>query len=161
MESINNGQPPHECPSKEVDVEGCTFRFLLRDTMGHEKFKDLTTAHYSGVFIVFLFFDITQLSSLYDLESYLNESQSFTQEMNPPFILVGTKADLQSERTISESVISDFVANHSMICQYIEISPKTNTNCDEALLVAANAVMHNLEGGKYSPELHDSIRKTK
>lgn len=79
--------------------------------------QDLTTAHYSGVLIIFLFFDITQLSSLYNLvltmpfrshfqTTYMNESQSFTQDSNPPYILIGTKADLQSERTVSESAIS-------------------------------------------------------
>lgn len=51
MEQVHSGQPPHECKSKKVDIEGrfklfslpdeqgTTFRFLLRDTMGHEKFK--------------------------------------------------------------------------------------------------------------------------
>jgi hypothetical protein len=59
--------------------------------MGHEKFKvelffslsdsqDLTTAHYSGVLIIFLFFDITQLDSLWALVCSNDPSYSTSSE---------------------------------------------------------------------------------
>ena len=88
----------------------------------------MVSTFYRGVHGVMICFDITDLESFRDVDRWLEEVTRYGPE-NTPVFLIGTKADLQSRRMVSRSMIEEYVVNKKLT--YIETSSKTRANVED------------------------------
>lgn len=95
------------------------------DTAGQDRFKCVVSSFYRGAHGVMICFDITDLESFRNVENWLEEVKRYCAE-NTPIFLIGTKADLQSRRMVSYSMIKTFAEAKKLA--YLETSSKTNEN---------------------------------
>ncbi len=120
--------------TKEVIVDQKIVSLQIWDTAGQEKYHSLGSAFYNGAECCVIVFDITDQKSFERIEFWRNE---FLDKANPedseyfPFILIGNKVDLNSERSISTSKAQKWCRENGGI-QYFETSAKSNENVVEA-----------------------------
>ena len=112
---------------KVVEIEGKTVKFQIWDTGGQERFAHVRPLYYRGAFGGILCFDLTNRKTFESLSRWIEEAQKFGGKF--PFVLVGTKADLESQREISSEEIKEFLAKYNM--PYYETSAKTGLNIEE------------------------------
>jgi Ras-related protein Rab-1A len=82
---------------RPVDFEtsdGQTVKLQIWDTAGQERFRSIATTYYRGVQGIILTYDLTDPSSLHDIEQvWLREVENYAKE-DVVLILVGNKKDL-------------------------------------------------------------------
>ena len=98
------------------------------DTGGQERFRNINSSYYRGVHGIMLVYDITDLQSFKDLNSWLIEI-----EKNAPrkvnIILIGNKCDLENERKISTEAGKNKAKE--MNCPFYETSALNNIMIEE------------------------------
>lgn len=134
----------------------CRRSSLFRDTAGQERFNSLGRIFYRGADCCLLssvpinlfpslirsVFDVTRSKTLQDLTFWRQEfiknaeidGDDFT------FILVGNRADLESEREVSQSMAQEWARSTGCIL-YIETSAKTGANVEGAFRGAVQDVL--------------------
>lgn len=118
--------------SVRVDHGNETIKLLIWDTAGQERFKSITKTFYKGSQIVIICFDLTNRDTFDNADSWLEEIQE-ENLTNPIIVLAGTKADLQTSRTISkEEGIKK--ASQLKLQGYFETSSKTSVGIDDMFL---------------------------
>ena len=91
--------------NKEITIDGKSVTLQIWDTAGQERYQSLGTAFYRGADCAFLVYDITNNWSFDNLQNW---KQSFLQKSmvsmpeSFPFMVVGNKIDLESERTVDK-----------------------------------------------------------
>lgn len=86
--------------NKEITVDGKIVILQIWDTAGQERFQSLGTSFYRGADCCLLVYDITNKSSLDNIESWweLFIQKSMVQDQESfPFMVVGNKSDLAEE----------------------------------------------------------------
>ena len=79
---------------KDVEVT-----FQLWDTQGQEKYRAMTKQYYRGAHGVLIIYDITNMQSFQNVETWAEDFQN-GQFGRVPIILVGNKKDLESQRQV-------------------------------------------------------------
>ncbi|XP_014294456.1 ras-related protein Rab-34 [Halyomorpha halys] len=86
-----------ESATLKFNIFGLSFRLEIWDAAGQERFKWITTSYYRGTNVIVLVFDLSDLSTLYDCNKWLDEA---SYKNNHDFVfLVGNKLDIVSEQT--------------------------------------------------------------
>ena len=123
---------PLLCENKEIKIE-------LWDTAGQEMYRSLIPMYTRNAKIVLIVFDLTVISSI-DNIVYGDKPwvDSFKSELTPgeyECFLVGTKCDLEEERTVTDEKIEEI--RSEITCRlgfneipYIQISSKTKENIE-------------------------------
>lgn len=125
---------------------GEKIRVDLWDTAGQEKYRSLTPTYFTNASIAFLVYDITELNTLKELESFIE----LLGKAGPPecqMILVGNKIDMGDSRQIDYDTGEKFRDEHN-IKFLIETSAITGSGIEELMSVAINMpsiLMHNIE----------------
>lgn len=126
-----NGDATVGAANCEVKVNTGTEDVTLTiwDTAGQEKYRSLTPIYFNGAALAILVFDITNKSTLSELDFFVqainNKSPDYVK-----FVLVGNKADLQERREVTQEQAENY-ANDIDASFYIEISAKTCAGVDE------------------------------
>lgn len=116
--------------TKICTVDGIPARLDILDTAGQEEFGAMREQYMragNGFLLVF---------AINDRQSFIEVSKLFTQILRVkdrddfPIVLVGNKADLETQRQVLRSEASSFSASHHMT--YFEASAKLRLNVDEA-----------------------------
>ena len=100
---------------KSIKHQGKIIKVEIWDTAGQEKYRALTRRYYEGVSGIILVFDVTDESSLQNLNQYwlpkiLENSDEFIE-----LVIVGNKADLINDRVLSQEQINQFIeTNHHL-----------------------------------------------
>jgi len=119
---------------KQIEVDGKVCSLQILDTAGTEQFtamRDLYMKSGQGFALVFSVTDQNSLTDLVDLRQQICRVKDVDAV---PMIVVGNKADLERERTVSAGQGQSLAKQFD--CAYIEASAKTNTNVGE--------IFHNL-----------------
>lgn len=118
-----------EYKSKREDE--CTLK--VWSVCGGERYVSISRSFYNTSSVILLVFDITRKTTFDNLEMYLKDIVSFSNNNpNTKFILVGTKSDLSEKKQVSEDDIRQFMKDSSKsIVNYYEISSKTGQNIDK------------------------------
>lgn len=124
------------------------FTFKMWDTAGQERYKSLVPMYVSGSEIILLVFDITNVNSFEQIDSWLEFVLSKAPDAS--LLLIGSKTDLEFNRNISSGVAENFAKYHKMT--YIECSAKDGVNIDKIL-----ECMVNEAGNKTFPDRKDII----
>ena len=85
---------------KSLTVGEKKFKMQIWDTAGQEKFKNITQTYYKGAAGIILSYSITDSNSFTNIERWITQIDSNAPE-NVSKILVGTKTDLEGERSVS------------------------------------------------------------
>lgn len=118
--------------SVRIDHKNETIKLLIWDTAGQERFKSITKTFYKGSQVVIICFDLTNRNTFDNIDTWLEEIYK-ENLLDPIIVLAGTKADLQSTRTISkEEAIKK--ASQLKLQGYFETSSKTSVGIDDMFL---------------------------
>jgi len=131
-----------EAYKKELTVEEGTVIFMIWNVSNKEMFRRDLRAFISGSNAVILIFDLTNLNSL----DYLSEFPQMIREQagEIPILLVGNKIDLEEGREVSRDQGTTFARINDLL-GYIEISAKTEKNCEGIFELLAEKILIQLE----------------
>ena len=113
---------------RQANVDGKNVMLEILDTAGTEQFKamrDLYMRNGEGFILVY---SVIALSTFNDL-SELREQIMRVKEGDVPMILVGNKADLDSQRMVAKAQGDELAKSFG--CGFLEASAKTRLNVDE------------------------------
>lgn len=123
---------------KTIKLGRDKIRLELWDTAGMERYRTIYNSYYHSAHGVMCVYDMTSEKSFSNLESYwLTEIRKHAPQ-NAVLMLVGNKADLESERKVDFGR-AEGLATRLGVSLY-EVSAKTGINCDEAFHTLAAAM---------------------
>lgn len=109
----------------DLDVNEITTRLMCWDSAGQSQFSCIRQAFWKGMKGSIIVFDISWRGSYEAVHSWYYELQATAP--GTPFVLVGSKADLEVHRQISQEEAQDLATELGAIT-YIETSAKTGTD---------------------------------
>lgn len=130
---IENGDATVGASNCDVRINNGSedINFTIWDTAGQEKYRSLTPIYFNGAALAILVFDITNRSSMNELEHFIQ----VVQDRAPDYVklvLVGNKADLEDRREV-EYKEGETYAREIGAAFYIEVSAKTGFGTEELL----------------------------
>ena len=120
----------------EVDEKQCTLQ--LWDFGGQERFRFLLESYVLGAKGAMLMFDLTRVSSLENLEQWLNIVRKG--DPNLPVLFLGTKLDLADEIQVDDDYALSFLEEYNLI-DFLKISSKTGENVSQAFNKLTNKIL--------------------
>ncbi len=92
---------------KTIKHESKNIKFQIWDTAGQERFRTITSAYYKGADGIIMVYDVTDPSSLEDIEQFwIPEAYNYC-DRSIDVILLGNKSDCPS--TIVPNVIFEYI----------------------------------------------------
>ena len=125
---------------KTIDIEGKSCKLQIWDTAGQERFRNIISSYYRGAQGIMLVYDITDLESFQNLNSWLIEIEKNASK-SVYKILVGNKCDMENERKVTTEQGKEFADQYGM--KFFETSAKNSTNVNEAFITMTKEVMKN------------------
>ena len=95
------------------------------------RFKTITSAYYKGCNGIMLVYDITDHGSFENIENWLDKVK-VNCPPNVVTMLVGNKADLETDRQVSREEAQAYAQSHGML--FMETSAKTHVNIEESFI---------------------------
>lgn len=140
---------------RTIDIDDKRCKLQVWDTAGQDRFKSVVKSFYRGAHGVIICFDITDFQSFRGVDNWFQEVSKFCQEETPVY-LVGTKADLESQRTVPNSTIQAYADQKNL--SYIETSSKTSENIDTCFTNFARELVQHSE--QLHPRKKDNQKDT-
>jgi small GTP-binding protein len=113
--------------SRNLEIQNCKIKLTLWDLAGQSKYRTVSRQLYRNASLMILCYDISQKASFrMMIEIYEDAIKHYG--TSTPFVLIGTKSDLSSNREVTLEEANQW-ANSRRI-HYYECSAKTNTNVD-------------------------------
>jgi Ras-related protein Rab-1A len=117
--------------TKDLVLEGKKVKLQIWDTAGQERFKRVVSSYYRFVTGILLVYDITNLESFQNLDSWLTQIEKYAQA-GALKILIGSKNDLEKDRKVTFEQGKEFADKNGM--KFFETSAKESTNVKESFL---------------------------
>lgn len=133
---------------KILDVSGKTIRLQIWDSAGQENYRSITRAYYRNTICAVLVYDVTNKKSFEDLKIWLEEAKTFGNE-NMYFVLLGNKADLDSQRAVSKEDGESFARDNGMV--FFEVSAATNSNVSAGFVVILERILEDIKKNLIDP----------
>lgn len=118
---------------KQVCIDGIYSSIELLDTAGQEDYSMLYSTWIRDKHGFLFVFDITNQTTLQQLNTYYNHYISLydtsNNEQRPPILLVGNKSDLSTQRQVSIKDAETIAIQYN--ADYIETSAKNGTNIEQ------------------------------
>jgi len=129
--------------TKEVMIDEKLVTLQIWDTAGQERFQSLGVAFYRGADSCVLVYAIIDATSFDNLESWMDEFLAHAAPRNAdnfPFVVLGNKADLDSNRQVSANKAKAWCNSKGDI-PFFETSAKQASNVETAFqTIATNAL---------------------
>ena len=123
---------------KETEIDGNQCTLQLWDFGGQERFRFLLESYVLGAKGAMLMFDLTRMSSLGNLEQWLNIVRKG--DPNLPILFLGTKLDLEDEIQVDDDYAQSFLNEYNLI-DFLKISSKTGENVSQAFDKLTNKIL--------------------
>ena len=117
--------------SKEVQINGYEYNFVMWDFAGQDQFKKLLSDFVNGSLAAFVLFDLSRFNTLEGVEEWITTLNHYA---NIPVYIIGTKSDIidSNEAHIFDDYISEIKKNNKNIIGYTKISSKSGFNVKKA-----------------------------
>lgn len=127
--------------SKNMKVNGNDINFVMWDFAGQRQFRRLLEDFVDGSIAVFILFDLTRLSSLENVEEWLERLKEFN---TMPTLILGTKYDLVNNSMIMifDNYLNNIIERSIINIDYLKISSKTGYNVKEAFDILVNRLSY-------------------
>ena len=122
--------------SKSVVFKNNKIKYNIWDTAGQEKYRSLASMYYKGAECAIVVFDVTSRDTFEQAEQYWIPEVLRECGSGASLCIAGNKADLVSERQVSEEEGRAFAASHG--ASYFETSAKIDQNVQELFQVLAS-----------------------
>ncbi|XAR65812.1 Small monomeric GTPase [Bertholletia excelsa] len=139
--------------TKLLTVGGKRLKLTIWDTAGQERFTTLTSSYYRGAQGIILVYDITQRETFTNLSDvWSKEVDLYSTNQDCVKMLVGNKADRESERAVSREEGIDLAKQLGGL--FLDCSAKTGANVERCFEELALKIMEvpSLVGGGLSGE---------
>lgn len=123
---------------KETEINGNQCTLQLWDFGGQERFRFLLESYVLGAKGAMLMFDLTRMSSLGNLEQWLNIVRKG--DPNLPILFLGTKLDLEDEIQVDDDYAQSFLNEYNLI-DFLKISSKTGENVSQAFEILTQKIL--------------------
>jgi len=128
--------------TKEVMIDDKVVTMQIWDTAGQERFQSLGVAFYRGADCCVLVYDLTVPKTFESMDSWRDEFLIQASPRDPdtfPFVVIGNKADLASERRIPAFQGQELAGELGM--GFLETSARSSENVDEAFASLVQAML--------------------
>ena len=113
-----------EMKTKIIDIDLDTrVKINIWDTVGQEKFRNLTKQYYRNCQGAIIAFDLTRKDSFDGVQKWIDDLEDYN--ANIPILIVGNKSDLIKEREVNNDDIEMLVKNKY---KYYDVSAKNGSN---------------------------------
>ncbi len=116
---------------KQIELENVIISLLIFDIGGQELFRQIRQKYAEGANLAFLLYDITNRASFEKLSEWKKDLIEFAGDI--PFMLIGNKVDLASERQITKDELKNLSSQLGAV-DFLETSAKTGEGVEEAFL---------------------------
>ena len=123
---------------KETEIDGKQCTLQLWDFGGQERFRFLLESYVLGAKGALLMFDLTRMSSLQNLEQWLNIVRKGDPSL--PVLFLGTKLDLIDDIQVDDDYAKSFLKEYNLI-DFLKISSKTGENVSNAFNKLTNIIL--------------------
>lgn len=106
---------------KTLNIDGQQVKLQMWDTAGQERFRTITSAYYKNSHAVVVVYDINNLDSFQEIESFWINEIKMNADKDIQIVLVGTKMDL--DRNVPLEMIDSF--KDSLGFRNFDVSAKT------------------------------------
>lgn len=121
---------------KDLTIEDIKLKLKIWDTAGQEKYRAITVNSYKGASGAILVFDLTDKSTLNNIQHWMRQLKNHVGE-NIPKLLLGNKCDM--DVNVSRSEIDDVCKEFGLV--YFETSAKLNRNIAESFMHIAKEIV--------------------
>ena len=128
--------------NKDLEVDGERYTLQIWDTAGQERFKSLRTPFYRGSDCCLLTYAIDDPQSFQNIAMWKKEFLYYADVKDPenfPFVVLGNKSDLESERKVEQEEASLWCEQNGALPNF-ETSAKDAVNVDRAFVAAIRRV---------------------
>ncbi|TFG08827.1 MAG: GTP-binding protein [Promethearchaeota archaeon] len=128
--------------TKKITVDDVDVLLNLWDFGGEKKFRILFPSYVSGASGALILYDITEKSSLHDLDEWM---KIINQVQSPPRtkLLIEHKIDLENERVISRKEAEEFFKKYRFQGEIIGASAKTGENVEDVFQMLGRQILKN------------------
>mmetsp|Transcript_23870 Transcript_23870/g.59711 ORF Transcript_23870/g.59711 Transcript_23870/m.59711 type:complete len:192 (+) Transcript_23870:275-850(+) len=117
---------------KKITIDGEEIQMDILDTAGQEEYAAMRDNYYRTGEGFLCVYSITLEKSFQQVSDFREAIIRVTEKEDIPFILIGNKADLESEREVSKEEGQKMADKFG--CKFLETSAKTNLNVSEAFI---------------------------
>jgi small GTP-binding protein len=119
---------------KVTKVDDIPVQLELLDTAGQDEFKSLREQSMRNAYGFVLVCDLTNPSTVANLEEFVKELNRVKEGELIPVVLVGNKLDLADKRAVAKTVLEDFAKEWLHSCPVFEVSAKDGIGIDPVFL---------------------------
>ncbi|KAJ5077764.1 ras-related protein rab-10 [Anaeramoeba ignava] len=131
-----------EYKTQIVEINDKKIKLQIWDTAGQERFHSITKAYYRRADAAFVVYDITNPESFDKLDYWIQEIKE-QEQINPKFMILGNKCDLEDKRQISKEQGEKFAKAKRI--SFLETSAKEGTNIEKAFEALTKEILKALQ----------------
>jgi small GTP-binding protein len=135
--------------TKTYECDGKFIQIQLWDTAGQELYRAVTKSYYREAMGALLVFDITKADTFAHIASWYKEIQVINQTEKLPILVIGNKADMESERMVPLAEARQYTDSNGF--QYIETSARQGNDCQRAFQLLFQEI-HKMQSQNPAPE---------
>ena len=139
---------------KAISIGGNkNINLFIWDTCGQEKFRSVTKQYFIDAQSILLVFDLTDIKSFNDLNSWIKEAENYIND-DCIFFLFGNKSDENDKRQVSSIEIKKLMKKHQKIKKYFEVSALNGDEIEISFDKICNFLVIQYEGDEIKKEYH-------
>ena len=139
--------------TKVVNVDNQKILLNIWDTAGQEKYRSMLSSFFRGCRAAILVYDITNEHTFKSLDYWMAQVREMGGD-SVKFLLVGNKADLESNRRVTQKTGLDMARNNGML--FMETSCANNYNIERAFQEIAEC-LYKSQAGPVSGGNHERV----
>ena len=139
------------------DMNKPVLRYQIWDCCGEETYRTLVTSFFCNASVFLLAYDVTNEKSFNDIESWVNEVKSKNTVEAIPFVLIGTKIDLNDDRKVTKEAGEKFAKANGM--KFVEVSAQTGAGITDLENILAKIIYEESKKKEEKKEKNENDKK--